>query len=197
MDAALTAVIAFVATDVDDLLLLVYFFGQRAPRLPVWQVVLGQYLGFSALVVLSLLALLGQLLVPLDWLRWCGLLPLALGLWQVLSGWNGAAPDTDTPRELASGSGVVKGSVLLGVAAVTFANGGDNLGLYIPLFATSSPASVAIMLLCFTVMVGVWCGLAWQLTRQPALAAWLAVRGQRLLPWVLLLLGLKIVLLPG
>ncbi len=43
------------ATDFDDLLLLVYFFGQYAPRLPVWQVVLGQYLGFSALVALSLL----------------------------------------------------------------------------------------------------------------------------------------------
>lgn len=197
MDAALTAVIAFVATDIDDLLLLVYFFGQRTPRLPVWQVVLGQYLGFAALVALSLLALLGQLVVPLDWLRWCGLLPLALGLRQLLSGRSGAAPDTATTPELASRGCLANGSVLLGVAAVTLTNGGDNLGLYIPLFATSSPPNVAIMLLCFVVLVGVWCGLAWQLTRQPSLAVWLAGRGQSLLPWILVLLGLKIVLLPG
>jgi cadmium resistance protein CadD (predicted permease) len=39
---------------------------------------------------------------------------------------------------------------------VTFANGGDNIGVYLPVFATTSTANVVIYRAVFLVMVGVW-----------------------------------------
>jgi cadmium resistance protein CadD (predicted permease) len=61
---ALAAVLVFVSTNVDDLFVLLLFFGQ--PR-RASEVVLGQYLGFGAIVLASLVASAGALLVRQEW----------------------------------------------------------------------------------------------------------------------------------
>jgi cadmium resistance protein CadD (predicted permease) len=41
----------------------------------------------------------------------------------------------------------------------------------------------------FGLLVGVWCGLAIALVRQPPIAQILTERGEKLVPWVFILLG--------
>jgi cadmium resistance protein CadD (predicted permease) len=43
-------------------------------------------------------------------------------------------------------------SQVASVAAVTIANGGDNIGTYAPLFATSTSSQVAVFIFVFAVM---------------------------------------------
>jgi len=52
------------------------------------------------------------------------------------------------------------------VAAVTVVNGGDNMGTYIPLFAQASRSDVAVYLVAYYVLLGVWCAVAWAVMRQ-------------------------------
>lgn len=76
------------------------------------------------------------------------------------------------------------------VAAVTFANGGDNIAIYVPLFARGNWASLAV----FLVLVAVWCYVAQLLTRQKAIAHMITRYGQALVPFVLIGLGVWILI---
>ena len=78
---------------------------------------------------------------------------------------------------------------ILQVGAITVANGGDNLGIYVPLFASKNLAGLLTILVVFLLMVGVWCYLAWRLVKQPMVSRVLGEYGDRLIPWVLMALG--------
>ena len=72
---------------------------------------------------------------------------------------------------------------------VTIANGGDNIAVYAPLFASSTPARAAGLAGIFLAMTGVWLCLAWFTVHNPLFGRHLQRWGRRLLPPVLILLG--------
>jgi cadmium resistance protein CadD (predicted permease) len=82
----------------------------------------------------------------------------------------------------------------LDVALVTFANGGDNIGIYAPLFAISAPAQLIELLVVFYVLLGVWCVVGYLIPRHQAVANALKRCGHWLVPLVLVGLGLYILL---
>jgi cadmium resistance protein CadD (predicted permease) len=67
----------------------------------------------------------------------------------------------------------------------------------VPLFASTNPASLGVILLTFFVLVGVWCLLAYNLTRHPAIPALLTRFGHILVPLVFIGLGIYILLENG
>jgi cadmium resistance protein CadD (predicted permease) len=77
----------FAATNIDDLLVLALFFGQAAgKRGSALRITLGQYLGFSAILLASVVGALGAALLPGSFIPYLGLLPLLLGVrsaWEV------------------------------------------------------------------------------------------------------------------
>ena len=85
----------------------------------------------------------------------------------------------------------------LGVAAVTFANGGDNLGIYTPLFAGSSLIRLGIFLVVFFALVGGWCYAGFLLSRRPIIAEICSRYGRLLVPFVLVGLGVYILIESG
>ncbi len=72
------AVVAFAATNIDDIVLLTAYFDQ--PNVRPQHVIVGQYLGFGALVGLSALGAIGVTLLPEQWAGALGLVPIALGI---------------------------------------------------------------------------------------------------------------------
>lgn len=55
------------------------------------------------------------------------------------------------------------------VAAVVFANGSDNIGIYVPLFANSNLGELLVIIGILFLLVGVWCYTAYQLTNLPTI----------------------------
>lgn len=56
---------------------------------------------------------------------------------------------------------------ILPVAAAAIANGGDNIGVYTPLFATQEPPQIALTLAVFAAMTALWCWLGrWLVERR-------------------------------
>jgi cadmium resistance protein CadD (predicted permease) len=78
------------------------------------------------------------------------------------------------------------------VASVTIANGGDNLGVYIPLFA-ASPATVPLYAGVFAALTAVWCFLGWWFVTNQVIGGRVRRAGRVLLPYVLIATGLSIV----
>ena len=186
------AVGMFAVTNVDDIVVLTLFFGQAPGRAGVLRVTVGQYLGFAGILAAAVVGAAGAGLLPASVVAYLGLLPVALGLragWRVWSQRHERRHEETTLGT--AGVGIVS------VATVTFANGGDNIGVYLPVFATTTTGNVVIYCAVFLVMVGVWCALGRFLaTRRPvaqALSRW----GHIVLPVVLIGIGLLILIEGG
>ncbi|MEG5064736.1 cadmium resistance transporter [Microcoleus sp. B3-A4] len=193
-----TAMTAFTATNLDDILILLLFFSQVNAVFRRRHIVFGQFLGFTALVFVSLPGFFGRLIFPPDWIGMLGLLPIAIGLSRLL---NPETDDSEAEAELEQSEKSFFSSFLspqtYSVAAVTVANGGDNIGIYVPLFASNTLESLAVVLTVFFGMVGVWCYAAYRLIQMPAIADTLTRYGNQLVPFVLIGLGMAILVKSG
>jgi len=110
------SVMTFALTNIDDACLLTLLFAQR---IPARRIVAGQYLGFAAIVVVSLLGAFAALAIPDRWVRLLGLVPIALGIRHLLK-YHGSGPQSASAMRIAY------------IALITFSNGADNIGLYVP-----------------------------------------------------------------
>lgn len=81
----LEAVAAFVATNIDELIVLVTFFARALtdPEFTVQHILLGQFIGFTIILLLSLLGGSVGWLLPLRFIALIGLIPLAIGCHQL------------------------------------------------------------------------------------------------------------------
>lgn len=193
-----TGITAFCATNLDDILILLLFFTQVGTHFRRRQIVAGQYLGFAALVLASLPGFFGGLLLPRPWIGLLGLVPIFIGLSRLLNPEDEDNEENNEISTLATQDAPSLGGFLsaqtYGVAAITFANGGDNIGIYMPLFASSSWGSLAIILGEFFLLVGVWCYAAYQLTKIQVIAENLTRYGNFVIPFVLIGLGILILI---
>ncbi|WP_369198593.1 cadmium resistance transporter [Streptomyces djakartensis] len=185
----------FAVTNIDDILILALFFAQGAGHPgSTRRVVLGQYLGFAAILAVAVAAAFGATFLP-EWaIPYLGLLPLALGLRAAWHAWKdhrdgGAEEDEAETKE--------SGPSPLEVAAVTFANGGDNIGVYVPVFATAGPGGMTVYAVVFLALVAVWCFAGRFFATRPVIAKALARWGHILLPLVLIAIGLLILIEGG
>lgn len=198
LTAISTGMTAFTATNLDDILILLLFFSQVNAVFRRRHIVFGQYLGFTALVFASLPGFFGRLIFPPDWIGMLGLLPIAIGLSRLL---NPETDDSEAEAELEQSENSFFSSFLspqtYSVAAVTVANGGDNIGIYVPLFASNTLESLAVILAVFFAMVGVWCYAAYRLIQMRAIADTLTRYGNQLVPFVLIGLGIAILVKSG
>ena len=69
---------AFVATDIDDIFVLMMFFSSLT--FPVRQVVLGQFIGIGLLIAISALGSLISLVVPTYIIGLMGIIPIIIGV---------------------------------------------------------------------------------------------------------------------
>lgn len=204
--AIIAGVTSFVATNIDDIVILTIFFMQVNATFRRRHIVFGQYLGFIALIIASLPGFFGGLIVPKAWIGILGLVPIAIGISQlvnrekeenevqVVSGeFNSLKANNFMMSALAS----FLSPQTYKVAAVTFANGGDNIGIYVPLFANSNLSSLLVILSVFFVMIGVWCYIAYLLTRHSTTAHVLTHYGQVIAPFILISIGIYILIESG
>jgi cadmium resistance protein CadD (predicted permease) len=169
----------FAVTNVDDILLLTFYFASG--RFKTRSIVLGQYLGISALIIVSLSALVIGAIVPDRWLAILGIFPIILGVKALITKIN-----DDTPETAESNTPIVQ------VATVTIANGGDNLGVYMPLFAKTPLQILPIYIITFLLLTGVWCALGKYFVSHPLLKNKIHSYGEKLFSFFLIALGLFI-----
>lgn len=183
-NVALLGVGLFASTNIDDIFLTMAFFSD--PRLRRSAIVVGKFVGIGALTLLSTIAAAGSLVVSPEWIALLGFVPLGLGLHAL---WMNRRPavaidDGDgieqAPRAFLAQVGAVAG--------VTAANGGDNLGVYIPVFAADFSA-IPVFVLVFALMTALWCVAGNLLVSHPRITGSMRRLSRHLLPYVLIVLG--------
>src|SRR5262249_38870654 len=94
-------------------------------------------------------------------------------------------------RDAASGNEHAR---VVSVVLVTMANGGDNIGAYIPVFATRTLLELIVTVAVFLVMTAVWCLVAHRLVAHPKLGPTIRRVAGPVTPLVLMGIGVLIVL---
>lgn len=193
---------AFVATNIDDLLILIAFFA-NSHRFPLPQIVLGQYSGMGALLAISIVGSLIALIVPDNLIGLIGIFPIAIGIRELLgllkNGDNNEEEEEEEesaakqlPQSRRGGRRLTAYLPFLTVAAVTF-SGGEEIGIYTSVFATYHEVSeIIIIVLVVMVLTGVWCTGAYHLVNRPQIASSIKRIGTVALPFVLIGLGIYI-----
>ncbi|AVH73725.1 cadmium resistance transporter [Nostoc sp. 'Lobaria pulmonaria (5183) cyanobiont'] len=193
--AITTGITAFTATNIDDIVILTLLFSQISTTFRSRHIFAGQYLGFAALIVASLPGFLGGLIIPQDWIRLLGFMPIIIGMSSLLKREENSSEEAKEETEPSCPS--IVSSFLspqtCNVAAIAFANGSDNISVYVPLFANSELDSLLVILSVFFTLVGVWCYTAYKLTYLPAIANFLTENGKTFVPCILIGLGVFIV----
>ncbi|WP_394615649.1 cadmium resistance transporter [Lentzea sp. JNUCC 0626] len=183
------AVGLFAVTNIDDIVILALFFAQGSgQRHTTRTITLGQYLGFAGILGAAVAAAFGATFLPEQAIPYLGLLPLALGIKAAVSAWQ----HRNDPVEQQTAS-----PTILAVAAVTFANGGDNIGVYVPVFATSGVSGMAVYVAVFLLLVALWVAMGRYFATRPAIARVLSKWGHVVLPVVLIGIGVLILVEGG
>jgi cadmium resistance protein CadD (predicted permease) len=185
------AIALFAVTNIDDLVVLSLFFG-RANRAPgsTRRIVTGQYVGFAALLAVSIVGAGGVGQLPDHAAAYLGLIPIALGLRAGVGAWrhhHDSHEHTDASNPV----------TVWTVAGVTLSNGGDNIGVYIPAFAAASAATLAGVAAVFLILVAVWCVAAYHLTGHQTIAATMQRWGHIIYPIALIVIGFAILIKGG
>ena len=193
LTSVLQAIGLFAATNIDDIIVLSLFFARGAgQRGTTARILAGQYLGFAGILVAAILVTTGAgAFLPPAAIPYFGLIPLGLGLWAAWEAWRGDGDDDDEAK--VAGKKVGVGTV----AGVTFANGGDNIGVYTPVFLSVEPLAVVAYCVIFLALVAVLVALARFVSTRPAIAEVLERFEHILFPIVLIGLGIVILVSGG
>ena len=180
-------VAAFVATNIDDIFVLMIFFSSLAYS--IRQIVLGQYIGIGLLIAISGIGSLIAFVVPTYVIGLMGIVPIAIGIKHLVEVRRKDNPSRQVVQDKMNKSYLS----FLSVAAVTFSNGGDNIGVYIPLFSKYNTISeIFALTTVFIAMTAVWCIAAYYFVNHPLIASRIRHTGNIILPFVLIGLGIYV-----
>ena len=180
------AVGLFAGTNIDDVVVLtVLNAASRAGGRPRrWEIWAGQYAGFGVLVGVSLAAGRSLPLVPAHWLWLLALIPIGLGIANLVAAIRSLRRGEPPSPPSAGG--------LPGVATLTIVNGADAVAAYAPFFATSGTTQAMVTLVVFAVCVALWCLAGVLLTRHKRVTEAVSRYGHWILPAAFILIGLYI-----
>jgi len=187
METLVASLIAFVVTNLDDIFILILFFSDR--KLKHRNIITGQFLGISTLILLSFLGSFIGLLIDVKYVGLLGVVPIYIGIKSFISLWNRSESEREVAINFNSGTHLRQ---TLAVASVTIANGGDNISIYVPLYAAFTNSGKVTMSLVFLVMTAAWCFIANRLSNYPIIKRSLEEYGHIVTPFLFILLGIYI-----
>ena len=175
--------VSYLSTSLDNLVLTVVLLGTGAARR--LRVLLGVWLSALALLAILSLSLYSRNIVNAGLMGYVGLLPLSLGLWYLLSGATPSAPSHRVDGAAGWGMTFSTGALLL-------ANSGDSLALLLPLAAETRRDLLPLLAIAVRTAAVAFSFLALRLATLPGLSARAERYGMRLLPWIMIAVGLYV-----
>ncbi|XGV87657.1 MAG: cadmium resistance transporter [Limnothrix sp. BL-A-16] len=206
---------SFIATNIDDVVVLMVLFGRPDRLFRDRQILIGRYLGFGLIVLASLVGFWGGLLLPPWAIGLLGFLPIGIGISQLRASQSQESESPDSQLEaFGSGDQALNGRStnlafrhrvkklrqwlpwlspqVIQVTMITLACGADNIGIYIPLFASCNWLELSIILWVFFAGVGLLCWLTRRFSRYHMITQWTSRFGHQFVPWIFIALGIGI-----
>lgn len=186
----ISAVGVYISTSIDYLIILIILFAQLSQNKQKWHIYAGQYLGTGLLVGASLVAAYVVNFVPEEWMvGLLGLIPIYLGIRFAIVGEDAEEEEEEIIERLEQSKA---NQLFWTVTLLTIASGGDNLGIYIPYFASLDWSQTLVALLVFVIGIIIFCEISRVLSSIPLIFETIEKYERIIVPLVFILLGLYI-----
>ncbi|HEU5538751.1 TPA: CadD family cadmium resistance transporter [Streptococcus pneumoniae] len=186
----ISAIGVYISTSIDYLIILIILFAQLSQNKQKWHIYAGQYLGTGLLVGASLVAAYVVNLVPEEWMvGLLGLIPIYLGIRFAIVGEDAEEEEEEIIERLEQSKA---NQLFWTVTLLTIASGGDNLGIYIPYFASLDWSQTLVALLVFVIGIIIFCEISRVLSSIPLIFETIEKYERIIVPLVFILLGLYI-----
>lgn len=217
ISTVITAFVSFVSTNIDDIFILMLFFSQANSIMRKRHIIIGQYLGIGILTAISIIGALGVSLIPQEYVGLLGLVPIYLGIKAYVDNKKENKHKVHTDQQelqntdtneleettdihsytiIASIKSFINPSVIK-VASITIANGGDNIGIYIPLLTNMSLFDILITVIIFLILTALWCAAGLKLSEYPFVHRNIEKYKHIFVPAVFMALGIFILISSG
>ncbi|CAF3148573.1 unnamed protein product [Rotaria sp. Silwood2] len=193
-------IITFILTNIQDVVILINFFLESSKTdslLKNRHVVLGQYLGFSTLLTLSLIGYTISYILPV---KLFDLLKKRKEKRNKLQ----QNPENEQVVFIQLESESIKSNEkqtctsnikqIVKVSLVTIANGNDNIAIYVPIFVQSNSWEIIAYAIGFLLMVGVLCLMCYCFIHFPPIFKFAQKYAQFISPFVFIALGIYILI---
>ncbi|HHK7266931.1 TPA: CadD family cadmium resistance transporter, partial [Streptococcus pneumoniae] len=185
-----SAIGVYISTSIDYLIILIILFAQLSQNKQKWHIYAGQYLGTGLLVGASLVAAYVVNFVPEEWMvGLLGLIPIYLGIRFAIVGEDAEEEEEEIIQRLEQSKA---NQLFWTVTLLTIASGGDNLGIYIPYFASLDWSQTLVALLVFVIGIIIFCEISRVLSSIPLIFETIEKYERIIVPLVFILLGLYI-----
>lgn len=186
----ISAIGVYISTSIDYLIILIILFAQLSQNKQKWHIYAGQYLGTGLLVGASLVAAYVVNFVPEAWMvGLLGLIPIYLGIRFAIVGEGEEEEEEEIIERLEQSK---DNQLFWTVTLLTIASGGDNLGIYIPYFASLDLSQTLVALLVFAIGIIIFCELSRVLSSIPLISETIEKYERIIVPLVFIPLGLYI-----
>ena len=192
MDDILLAVsvsfMAFLSTSIDNLFLLITL--TLHPKYGSAKVRTGYLLAVLLMLGICLMFARGVQQLPLHFIPYIGLVPLTIGmyeLWELVRGGKSAAiPDGET--------GKLRGGSFLTVTMIMITHSWDSIAVLAPLLSDTRPGLTGWMAASILIAAGALTFVAQKAVSHPSMKAFLQRYAPKVLPFLLIAVGLYILL---
>jgi len=191
METIITSIVAFITTNIDDIFILMLLFSDS--RIKRGNVIAGQFAGIGTLIGVSFVGSFVKLIIDLKYVGLLGLVPIYIGFKSIVTFFSEKADEEEAISvEVPVRDQGMDVQQILSVAAITIANGGDNISIYVPLYATLTGVGKIVMTTIFLMMTAVWCFIAIRLSSHSVFKKSIERYGHMIKPFVFILLGIYI-----
>lgn len=190
LEAIISSAGAYLSANIDDVAVLMILLIRAATVREKIRVTAGQFLGIGILTAVSLAG--GKLLslIPQTWLGLLGLIPIVIGVIYIMESRKNDADDDDDGEEKAKNAGIG----VISVALLALADGGDFVGVFVPLFSGFDTSGTVTAVAVCAVLTALWCVAGNALSRLPHLRAFIEKYSRVIVPAVLIILGVYMLL---
>ena len=188
MATIITIIITFIATGIDEMLVLILLFAHAKSQKQIRQVYMGQQIGMTFILILVVIAVSGISFFTGKWTGLLGLLPIFIGIMELFEG------DEDN-----EGKGILDkismfSNLTLRVAIIAIAGGAEELAIYIPYFTSLNWNEVILAIMAFIIMIPIWSAICHMIGSMKNVY-YFVKRFQRIvIPVVFIGIGLKVLL---
>jgi cadmium resistance transport/sequestration family protein len=191
IETVLASVVVFVATSVDELVVLTTIFAYAERRKAVGQVYAGQLIGQAVILTISVLAAFGIESISQKGIGLLGVLPIVLGI-RILFGGNEDDQAQETAIRLGSGAGFT-----LTVALIAIGGGGEELAVFVPFLGSLAMPELVVALLTLLLLVPVWCRISQRIASIKRIQELIARYQRIFVPVVFITLGVFVIIDSG
>ena len=180
---------SFIATNMDNLLILVVLLGANARRRSA--VLLGFICSCITVICVAALGVAVGSMLGAGLIGYLGVIPLTLGCYMLYKSWTGQHADDnalDTP------SNGTEPKIWLSTFVLMLSNSGDSIAVFLPLLAESSRGAILVIVCSYLAMAVLWGGLSYLISGQRELAQRIEHRAEKVVPWIMIGVGVYILM---